>query len=98
MNPATAHTVRKLKLIETKFADSRKSGHLALRAQMKTELEIIDFPLSDGTTAKITALAQQQLEHQFGVTNGRLKRGRGSDSVVVKTTLAFGRPVRDSKE
>ncbi len=60
--------------------------------------EIIDFPLSDGTFAKVTAQGSYSLEHRFGVTRGRLKRGRGGDSVVVKPRRAFGKPTTTAKE
>src|SRR5258706_16311571 len=58
----------------------------------------IDFPLTDGTFAKVTAQGAHSLDQGFGVVHGRLKRGKGSDAVVVKPRRAFGKPTPAAKE
>lgn len=64
---------------------------------MKTELKeiqkTVDFPLTDGSVARITESGSYCLEEDFGVTSGRIRRGKGGEAVMVRPTLCYGKPV-----
>lgn len=56
------------------------------------------LPLKDGTFARLTKEAIQILAEDYGVTSGRLKKGSGSDVVVVTPKRYDGKPVHGAPD
>jgi hypothetical protein len=44
----------------------------------------VGFPLSDGTSARMTRIAAFRLSREFGIEHGRVKKGRGGDCIVAR--------------
>jgi len=60
--------------------------------------EVTKLPLTDGTTASVTAYALSVLESEYGVVKGRVKKGSAGDVVVVSPKRYAGKLVRGAKE
>jgi hypothetical protein len=85
--------------MSSKISKNQKASGAECAPKVETKMTPrTRLPLSDGSHARLTKKALEILAEDYGVTTGRLKKGSGSDVVVVSPTRFDGKPVHGAPE